>query len=470
MTSERNNNKKKSSLGRRSFLRKVGTGAGVVAGAGAMAPYIWIPRANASTSAFNTVKHLIYVRLSGGFRFTTAFNGDVAEKFNPFGLASNVASGTEWGPSALLGGNSWLTDELRALGVRSVPEMANQMAVIPCVDHEPFAGGADGNHQTGLERYLTGYVGGETGLFTMINYGLRARYEQALEDGVIILPAVIMGDAVMGRGAGKYAPYRPPVLRGDDLDRFGFDVDSVVPSWARELSNNHDARYRADVNLDHYPRIDGYIQSRAATKAYADIFASEALKIGTPSDTLYDGISNNELATVFGNSGTARNLRLALRLFKYGCPAVYMDQGGYDYHSGELMELPDRLLELNQFIAGLEYVLKKMNHDEEGYNYWDNTMVVFGSEFSRTSYGGRFNSANGSDHNSDWETRWMSMPFMGGPVIGGRSRGSTSKNTLEAQGFWPSYRSTFKTLMDVLGCDHAEFFEADAPFENLWLP
>ena len=34
---------------------------------------------------------------------------------------------------------------------------------------------------------------------------------------------------------------------------------------------------------------------------------------------------------------------MALRLFHFGCPAVYLDQGGYDYHSGEADRLPGSL-------------------------------------------------------------------------------------------------------------------------------
>ena len=55
----------------------------------------------------------------------------------------------------------------------------------------------------------------------------------------------------------------------------------------------------------------------------------------------FDGISNAELESIFGDSGTARNIRLALRLFHYGCPAVYLDQGGYDFHSDEEIYLAE---------------------------------------------------------------------------------------------------------------------------------
>jgi hypothetical protein len=157
---------------RRGFLKTLGLG-GVAAGAAIGAPYLWIPKAHAETVGFGTAKHLIYIRLSGGFRFPTAFNSDVGEEFSPWGVASGVASGTEWGVGKLLetatGDGSRYSGELQGMGVPKFTDVSNEVAVIPCVDHEPLSGSADGNHQTGLERFLTGYVNGQVGLFTMIN-------------------------------------------------------------------------------------------------------------------------------------------------------------------------------------------------------------------------------------------------------------------------------------------------------------
>ena len=82
-------------------------------------------------------------------------------------------------------------------------------------------------------------------------------------------------------------------------------------------------------------------------------------------------------------------------------------------------------------------------------------VVAFGSEFSRTAGGGGgFNSARGSDHGGDYATRWMSMPFFGGPVRGGRIVGaSTAQADLSPDGTIYSYRSVLNTLMDGLGCE-----------------
>jgi hypothetical protein len=451
---------------RRSFLK----GIGVVSAAGLAFPHIWIPSTAKATAGRGSAKHLIYIRLSGGFRFPTAFNGDVGEEFNPWGPSNAGASGTQWGVSKLLERDEWRVDDLLTLGVQPVTSITNEITVLPCVDHEPLSGSADGNHATGLERYLTGYVNGPTGLFTMINYGLREKVAAASAEGTTLLPAICMGDASIGRGSGKYAAYRPPVMQGSDIDRFNFSVDEILPPWARSMADAYDARHRDRQNLAHYPTVDAYIQSREATKAYSEIFQSDPLKIDNNSDEPFDGISNRELETLFGTNGTARNLRLALRLFHYGCPAVYLDQGGYDYHSDEQENLPPRFDQLNRIISALHFALKKMTHPEGG-SYWDHTMVVFGSEFSRTTRGGRFNSAQGSDHGGDYATRWMSMPFMGGPFanVAGYQIGSTNSSDLSDEGKVFSYRATFKTLMDALDCDHSEFFLADEAYDDLFV-
>lgn len=446
--------------------RRVLQGAGL-ASAGLVVPHLWIPREVKATEAFGTAKHLVYIRLSGGFRFPVAFNGDVGDQFNPFGMASGVASGTEWGVGRLLDQNEWRTEELAGLGIKRVPEFSNEVAVLPCVDHEPLSGSADGNHATGLERFLTGEVGGATGLFTMLGYGLRERTEAQTAEGIISLPPVIMGEAGMGRGSGEYAAYRPAVLRGDDLDRFSSGAASQLPDWARSMAEGYDARNKERHNPSHGGTLDAYIQSREATRAYADIFSSDILKVGEGSDEVFDGLSNRELALAFGDSGGGRAGHLALRLFHFGCPAVYIDQGGYDMHSDEETDLPGRMESFVQMFSALEWSLKRLEHPEGG-TYWDHTIVAVGSEFSRSARGARFNSARGSDHGGDFATRWMSMPFMGGPIgPKGRRLGGTDPSDLSATGEVYSYRSTWKTLMDFLGAEGSEFFPADDPYDVL---
>lgn len=454
-------------LGRRSFLKGVG-----VATAGVAVPHIWVPKdAYAQSIGRGSVKHLIYIRLNGGFRFTTAFNGDVADRFNPFGKAERIATGAEWGAAQLLSRASWLEGDDGAaratLGMKSVVDIADDILVMPCVDHEPTSGSADGNHSSGLQRFATGYASNGTGLFTMINYGLRERVPSTPEE--ILLPAFVLGGGGMANGSGQYAGYRPPVLQ-EGFSGFGFDATKSLPDWARRMANAADQRALGRAHPQTRPVIDAYIQSREATARYSEIFTNPALNVSQRSDEPFDGLSNNQLRLLLGDNGTARNIMLALRLFHFGAPAVFMNQGGYDMHSGEEDGLPPRMDELNLLISGLHTALKLMDHPAGG-KFWDHTLVVLGSEFGRTTRGGKFNSARGSDHGGDYATRWMSMPVFGGVISqagnGGRSLGETAREDLKPLGQVYSYRALWKTLMDMLGCDHSEFFPADAPFNDL---
>lgn len=453
---------------RRSFL----------AGAAAAGfPHIWIPKPAFAQQCTGRggVKHLIYIRLNGGFRFTTAFNSDVGGVFNPFGLASGVAGGTEWGVNKLFEPSPWLDDAdgpaRRELGMKPVTSLTNEMSVLATVDHEPSSGNADGNHGTGLERFLTGQVNGDNSIFTMMNYGLRSRIETAAAEGRVELPPFVLGSSGMALGSGKYAAYRPPLIQGDSFENFVFSDASKLPSWASDMATEVDLRMRDRVAPRAKPPVDAYISSRESTAKFAEIFGSEILRISNRSNESVDGITNQELATMFGDGGDGRQLALALRLFHFGCPAVYLDQGGYDMHSGEDENLPASMAELGHLISALNAALKRMDHPAGG-KYWDHTLVVMGSEFGRTARGTPFNSAGGSDHGGDRATRWMSMPFMGGYItsagMGGKQYGVTDKAELRDDGVVFSYRSVAKTLMDLLCADHSEFFPDDPPIANLF--
>jgi hypothetical protein len=438
---------------------------------------IWIPNPVYAQQCTGRggVDHILYIHLGGGFRFNTAFNGDVAQEFNPFGPSRNVAKGTEWGASTLLEGADWLEgtdgEALKALGMKKVTDFTDEMMVLGTVDHEPTAGNADGNHGTGLERFNTGYVAGENGIFTMINYGVRAKIEAATAEGKVVLPPFVFGNSGMARGAGPYAAYRPPVISGDGFDNFVFS-SKPLPDWAKNMATDADKSMAARQIVSNRALIDAYVGTRESTQKFSEIFASDLLKTRNNSTEKVDGISNQELAQLFGDSGAGRQAHLALRLFHYGSPAVTLDQGGYDMHSREDDNLPKAMMEINRVISGLHVALKKMDHPNGG-KYWDHTLVVLGSEFGRTARGeSGFNSAGGSDHGGDLATRWMSMPFMGGLVtstgLGGKQFGVTGKNDLKDDGMVFSYRSVMKTFMDLLCADHSEFFPDDAPITGVF--
>ncbi|MCI0569460.1 MAG: DUF1501 domain-containing protein, partial [Myxococcaceae bacterium] len=365
-------------LGRRRVLKGLGAASAALA-----FPHVWIPRpAFAQSTANGTVRHLVYIRLSGGFRFSCAFNGDVADQFNPFGPAGQRANGTEWGVSSLLErSDTWLAGDAnearRTLGMRPVNQLSNEMCVLPSVDHEPFSNRADGNHGTGLERFLTGYVGGSTSFLTYLNWGLRQRVAEAQAQGRTLLPAFSLGDAGMALGAGEYAAFRAPVLEGDSFDRFGFDPSATLPEWASTLAANVDQRMQERLHKLHREQVQAYRGTREATATYGRIFNDALLKVGNRSNEQVDGISNQELETLFGTGGAGRRAALGLRLFHFGCPAVFLNEGGYDMHSDEDDSLPLAMENLNRVVSGLEAALKRMTHPEGG-TYWERTLVVLG--------------------------------------------------------------------------------------------
>jgi Protein of unknown function (DUF1501) len=462
--------KKSVKLSRRRLLQ-----GGVAAAAAG--PMIWLPNPvyAQQCTARGAVKHLIYMHLGGGFRFTTAFNGDVSKEFNPFGPSRNTANGTEWGPSTLLEGADWLEgtdgEALAQLGMRRVTDFSDEMMVLATVDHEPTSGNADGNHGTGLERFNTGYVAGENGIFTMLNYGLRAQIEAATAMGEVLLPPFVLGNAGMARGGGALAAYRPPVISGDGFDNFVF-ASKPLPDWATQMAGEQDQRMMNRQIVSNRSLVEAYMGTRESTRKFSQIFASEVLKVRNNSDEKVDGISNRQLAQLFGDSGAGRQMHLALRLFHYGCPAVTLDQGGYDMHSMEDENLPKTMMEVNRLLSALNVALKQMEHKDGG-TYWDHTLIMLGSEFGRTARGeSGFNSAGGSDHGGDLATRWMSMPFMGGAItslgLGGKQFGVTAKNDLKDDGVVFSYRSVMKTMMDLLCADHSEIFTEDAVIKGIF--
>ena len=240
--------KKPLTFGRRGLLKGLGAAA-----AAAALPTLWLPRT--ASAADVRARHRAAPHLHPPLRrlpLHHRLQWRRGDEFNPFGRSAARAPGTEWGVSSLLERASWLEGDQNGtaradLGMQPVTAFTNEICVLPCVDHEPFSARADGNHGTGLERFLTGYVGGSTSFLTYLNYGLREKVAQAAAQGKTLLPAFSLGEAGMALGAGIYAGYRPPVLDGSGFERFAFDPDSSLPAWAAKIAGNLDTRFRDEA-------------------------------------------------------------------------------------------------------------------------------------------------------------------------------------------------------------------------------
>jgi uncharacterized protein (DUF1501 family) len=123
-----------------------------------------------------------------------------------------------------------------------------------------------------------------------------------------------------------------------------------------------------------------------------------------------------------GKASFANNCLLARRLVERGVRFVLLMDEGWDHHSNLFNSLPNNCRQVDQPIAALIRDLKQRG-------LLDETLIVWGAEFGRTSMpqGANANdepAANpGRDHQKDAITVWLA----GGGVRGGISVGKTDE-------------------------------------------
>lgn len=485
---------------RRSFLK-----VSAAAAAAASAPQILVGRARAATPAFGQVKHVLLFFTRGGLRSHPLFNAVGGDSINPFGALSDyqtVAPGTQWAPGALnhnpnnpgldrsvMGINVGYKDiDLTGTTVGEVVpgfhQITNDIAVVPCVDHNP-GGTANVNHDTATQQVATGDSYGLTGLLSRI--GLHhPMYANGFS--VSAPPPVEVQGTEFGLGAAEYAATRPLTLQGAG-NAFTANLP-IGQGWkigARDALNNsfRDRRSRA-----FRARISDVMLHKGNTALFAGMLQDSLLDItGNPTAT-DAGVSNQDLLDILGHQfslgdpnranvdpgvdpaepldmngpmALGPDVALALRFFSFGSPIAVVTRSAYDMHDSEATGYRPRVLDITRQLSGLNYLLKRMPHPSGG-TYWDHTLVTIIGEFSRNNtLASGFNSGNGSDHttNNAGPARNQAIPFMGGPVTaagnGGRLFGSTDTN-INATGPVYSSRSFLSTILDGLGIDPAAFW------------
>jgi len=154
-----------------------------------------------------------------------------------------------------------------------------------------------------------------------------------------------------------------------------------------------------------------------------------------------------QLPVTFPNTGLGRKFADAARLIAAG-PAlnvkfIYLDQGGYDTHSGEKARLTSNLQEFNGAISAFVACMKNIGR-------WNDVVVANMSEFTRTME----NSSQGTDHG-------MAGPQMilGGLVKGGQKTPVPSELEIGNNEFVKASNGTFAQVFgEIVG----EFLQLDA--------
>ena len=456
---------------RRSFLR---TAAGGALAAGA-APWVFVPRKAFAGPATGTADAVIVLYAGGGLRSQPLFHADVSLQHNPFGIAPDVASGTQWGVGAILGTAAFPVFGIEGVTeIPPVPAIANDISVLAGVDHAPSSPMSVGvDHFVGDLSVTTGRFeddGARNGLLSMIH-----RDHPGYAGGDKVLPPFDLGLSNFGRGEGDLAAFRPIALASaqEFTGKSLGGEQAERGAWARPVRDARDERFLARRAPHVAPYLGAVRDAKLHSRAYAQALRHPALDLLGAPDAELGGLTNQQLLAVtnggpFGGQW-GLDTAFAVRLVQLGVPAVSVMRYLYDTHSDERTLFPMDAGDIGRQLAGLHFALHRLTN-ADGEPLWNRTVVVLVSEFSRDNVDPAtgFNSAEGSDHVGTPASRNQCWPIMGGPIPGGRRVGGLDPQTLQTIGGPAmSVRSVLSTLLDLVGIDYTRYWE-DAPVASLF--
>lgn len=445
---------------RRNFLK--------LSAAATAAPMLWLPRrVYAATPGFGLTKHVLVLYAKGGFRSHPTFNAvGTPMQINPFGVNPTAVAGRQWA----LGNSSGAdvaysyTGGAGAVPVPSFTTISGEVTVLGCIDHNP-GGAADTDHRTAANRIATGDPQGLDGFLARIG---KDHPMYASGFSATAIPPVEIQPTEWGLGSGSYATTRPlTLLSGGNSFASDRPVGKGFKIAARKLN---DERFRATRSRAYRARLTNYLVSKGNVALFADMLKKPELNLADPltGTAAWDGFSNAQLLEVLGNHDLTTigdtqggmswglDVGLALRFFHEGSPIAVVTRDMYDMHDDEADNYRPRVQDLTRQLAGLNYLLHQMDHPTGG-KYWDKTVVLVVSEFSRnntTATG--FNSGRGSDHvgQDSGPTRNQAVAIMGGPIAAsaGKIIGPTnaSIDAIDPQKIFTS-RQLLATIIDALG-------------------
>ncbi|MDB5970462.1 MAG: hypothetical protein JWQ90_2912 [Hydrocarboniphaga sp.] len=246
------------------------------------------------------------------------------------------------------------------------------------------------------------------------------------------LPAVYQG-----------TPFRPgpsPIL---NLDRP--ELNSVVQQrdnldLLKLLNERGAARYPKDTELQ--ARLNSYELAYRMESA-----APEAVDLNKESDATKDLYGINDDDANVKDYGA--NLLKARRLVERGVRFVQVVTGPVDVEGEEISWDAHKELEKNHGANArmVDKPIAGLLADLQSRGLLETTLVVWTSEFGRTSYG---QSGNGRDHNPWGYTQWMA----GGGSKAGYTHGETDEIGLKSVGKAVDTYDLHATVLNLMGLDH----------------
>jgi len=312
------------------------------------------------------------------------------------------------------------------------------------------------NHVPGQLLMNTGSaISGRPSIGSWLSYGLGSTSKNLPEFVVLIC----VGRGVPGGTASWASGFLPSKYSGVQFRNEGAPVlnlespEHITPAMQRrsiDTVNQLNAMRHADVG-------DPEIESRIA--AYELAFrmqsaAPELMDFASESKETLDmyGVDRPEpkVANPLGGVGLfgtfARNCLMARRLIERGVRVVKVIHASWDHHSNINNGLAHNCLMADQPIAALVKDLKQRGMLED-------TLVVCGSEFGRTSLGENrpgSRSVTGRDHHPNAFSLWLA----GGGIKGGQVIGETDDIAWNVTKDPVHVHDLHATMLHLVGFDH----------------
>ena len=144
-----------------------------------------------------------------------------------------------------------------------------------------------------------------------------------------------------------------------------------------------------------------------------------------------------------GNASFSNNCLLARRLAEAGVRFIQLYDRGWDHHGDVTTGIKSKIGQVDKACAALIKDLKQRGLLED-------TLVIWGGEFGRTSYGQDRGNSYGRDHHPNCFSLWMA----GGGIKGGVTIGETDDFGYNVAKDKVEVHDLHATMLHLLGIDH----------------
>lgn len=287
---------------------------------------------------------------------------------------------------------------------------------------------------------------GRPSMGAWVTYGLGSENEN-LPGFVVLNGGQIPSGGLDNFGCG----FLPAIHQGSLLNAIGTPLANVQPN---EAEPDVQPLKRALARQLNRQGLASTGQVDALESAIANYELAARMQVAIP-DLMEIGQETAETQRLYGvdsaNEHTAtyaRQCLIARRLVERGVRFIELTipmTNGYqrwDAHSNLVDNHTRNAVAVDQPIAALIHDLKRCG-------LWDETLVVWGSEFGRTPFA---QGSKGRDHNEFGFTMWLA----GGSVRGGTSYGATDRWGYKAVEHPLEIHDLHATMLHLLGIDHTQ--------------